>query len=150
MVSNIITPENENFDADTVYNLFKNYAESEGAIVSVGDGWKNYFKLYNDPPIDDFFQERISAIIEQKPDFFENNDIMLPENYMVALFDHYYGRPELMQRYGNKTINVLANKAKVWIEHIRFYLIEYPDQAELNHAVAEFKTIMEGRYKLPE
>lgn len=97
-------------------------------------------KLYIKPSLRQVIDEELPRIIKADPRFFERYDINLPENQEVHLFDLYY------DKHSRRGMERVYHSAKVWFRHLRFFLINHPDQDELNHAVDEYKKILEGNY----
>ena len=93
-------------------------------------------ELYRKPSLTQVVDEEIPRIIEADPNFFEKYGIDLPKNQEVRLFDLYYNQQ------GRRGMERVYHSAKVWFRHLHFFLVDHPDQTELNHAVDEYKRIL--------
>ncbi len=97
-------------------------------------------ELYRKPSLTQVVDEEMPIIICYDLIFFQRYGIDMPDNPEAALFDLYN------DKHGRNGLKYVYHSAKVWFRHLRFFLIDNPDQEQLDSAVDEFKNILEGRY----
>ncbi len=90
-------------------------------------------RYYRKPSIETVIKEETPQIIAADPTLLERNQISLEgvSGRLRQLYDKAFDRAS----YG----------FKVWLRHVRFFLIDHPNQEELRHAVDELKKVLDGR-----
>jgi len=125
---------------EDVLRCIKKWASDQGIEIEPTTFFEGIDELYKKPSSRQVVDEELPRIINADPGFFERYGINLPGNQEVHLFNLYY---ETQGRRGLKRVHY---SAKVCFRHIRFSLIDYPDQNRLNNAIEKYKIILEGNY----
>jgi len=122
--------------ADPITDALKNAGYKTVDAKTFMNGLEERYQKHS---LQEIVAEEVPQILQKDPQFFEKYRIDLPEKVDGAVFDLYY------DKYGAEGVKKATMKAKVWMRHLRFYLVDSPDEKELNHAIDEFKIILAGR-----
>ena len=95
---------------------------------------------YRKPTLAQVIAEEKPIILEREPYFFQRYGIKLPKKPDVALFDLYW------DEHGREGIQEILYISKVNFRHLRFFLIDHPDEERIRHHASSFRDIVRGKY----
>lgn len=131
--------------ADDIGEAVKRRFEEAGySVVDAQTLFDGIDKLYRKPSVEDVIEEELPRILSADPQFFLRNQINLAV-VTERLNDLYANEPEIKEKY-DSPVNRVSHSFKVWLRHIRYFMVDHPDNDELGNAIDELKKILDGRF----
>ncbi len=119
--------------------------EAKFEVIDHGDFFNSLQELYLKPSIEQVIAEELPLILAQDPQFFLRNQIYLGN--VTESLGRLYGEGSAMyQKVGDQALGDATHSFKVLLRHVRFFMIDHPDQSELQKQVDEIKEILKGEY----